>query len=63
MNDSKNETKVIRAKELIQIFKDIKESKSDSRFCFILGAGASVDSGIPSGSKLAKINKFFKLTG
>ena len=54
MSDSKDETKAIKAKELIQIFKDIKESKSDSRFCFILGAGVSVTSGIPSGSTLAK---------
>jgi NAD-dependent SIR2 family protein deacetylase len=30
------------------------DSSSDSRYCFILGAGASVESGIPSGQKLAQ---------
>jgi len=40
--------------EFLRIFKDNKASKSESRFCFILGAGASVSSDIESGASLAK---------
>lgn len=40
--------------EFLRIFKDNKASKAESRFCFILGAGASVASGIDSGATLSK---------
>lgn len=47
--------KSINQKQLVQIFKDVKELDSDeTRFCFLLGAGASVSSGIPTGWTLAK---------
>ena len=42
--------KVLSAKKFIQVFKESSENKQ--RFCFILGAGASVDSGIPTGNQL-----------
>ena len=42
--------KVLSAKKFIQVFKESTENKQ--RFCFILGAGASVDSGIPTGNQL-----------
>ena len=44
----------ISTKQLISVFKDIDENSRDQMFCFILGAGASVDAGIPSGATLAK---------
>ncbi len=44
----------INLKQFLRIFKDNKAAKSDSRFCFILGAGASVSSGIKSGATLSK---------
>jgi len=44
----------ISFREFLRIFKDNEASKSESRFCFILGAGASVSSGIKSGASLAK---------
>jgi len=40
------------------ILKDIHKSSENRKFCFIIGAGASVKSGIPSGEELAK--KWFK---
>ena len=40
--------------ELLQLIKDVKTNKAAQPFCFILGSGASVSSGIPSGNKLAK---------
>ena len=40
----------------VELVEQIKEANSDGgRFCFILGAGASVESGIPTGNKLEKI--------
>lgn len=42
--------KILSAKKFIQVFKESTENKQ--RFCFILGAGASVDSGIPTGNQL-----------
>ena len=39
-----------KKKKFIQVFKESSENKQ--RFCFILGAGASVDSGIPTGNQL-----------
>lgn len=43
-------SKILSAKKFIQVFKESTENKQ--RFCFILGAGASVDSGIPTGNQL-----------
>ena len=55
--------KEITQKDLVRIFKDNYENKSDTRFVFLLGAGASVQSGISSANKLAKkwIEKFDNL--
>ena len=44
------ESKILSAKKFIQIFKESTEN--NQRFCFILGSGASVESGIPSGGIL-----------
>ncbi len=44
--------KKISQNELLQVFKD-KKNHADGGMCFLLGAGASVNSNIPSGSKLA----------
>ncbi len=46
--------KEITQKDLVRIFKDNYENKSDTRFVFLLGAGASVQSGISSANTLAK---------
>jgi len=43
-------SRIISAKRLSQLIKE--SSESSERFCFILGSGASVESGIPSGSSL-----------
>lgn len=43
-------SRILSAKKFIQIFKESTENKQ--RFCFILGAGASVDSGILTGNQL-----------
>ncbi|MBU1577591.1 MAG: hypothetical protein KJ869_10365, partial [Candidatus Edwardsbacteria bacterium] len=47
-----NEFKKISLKKFLSTF--IDEDKSETRFCFILGAGASKQSGIPTGGELAK---------
>ncbi len=47
------EIKIISQKNLERIFKDNKINKSDTRFIFLLGAGSSVQSGIPSAYGLA----------
>ena len=44
-------SRILSAKNLSQIIKESTENR-DQRFCFILGSGASVESGIPSGSTL-----------
>ncbi|UTJ07426.1 TPR end-of-group domain-containing protein [Arcobacter roscoffensis] len=44
----------INQNNLVRILKDNHKNKSDTRFVFLLGAGASVQSEIPSASKLAK---------
>lgn len=45
----------INQKQLVKIFKDIKRLNSEEiRFCFLLGAGASQSSGIPTGWELSK---------
>ena len=43
-------SRIISAKSLSQMIKEAAES--GQRFCFILGSGASVESGIPSGGSL-----------
>lgn len=45
---------VMNPQEFLRLFKDNSSSQSESRFCFIIGAGASVQSGIQSGQTLAK---------
>lgn len=49
-----SQTKILTLNEFIQLFKDDKNSCSTSKYCFLLGAGASVPSGIPSANTLAK---------
>lgn len=45
----------INQKRLVKMFQDIKRLKSDdSRFCFLIGAGASKSSGIKTGWELAQ---------
>lgn len=41
-----------REKGLVQEFKRLNQSMESRRFCFVLGAGASVTSGIPAGGTL-----------
>ena len=48
------EPKIISFNKFLRVFKDNHGSKSESRFCFIIGAGASVASGIKSGEALAR---------
>ena len=44
----------INQKRLVKLFKDIKRLNSDeSRFCFLIGAGASKSSGIKTGWELS----------
>ncbi|MES2654999.1 MAG: hypothetical protein V4620_05380 [Bacteroidota bacterium] len=43
----------ISTKKFASVFRDIHKSSTDRRFCFILGAGASKSSGIPTGFDLA----------
>ena len=43
----------IQQKDLERIFKDNHQNESDTRFIFLLGAGSSVQSDIPSANKLA----------
>lgn len=43
-------SRILTASKFIQVFKESAENKQ--RFCFILGSGASVDSGIPTGNEL-----------
>ncbi|MBP1680932.1 MAG: hypothetical protein H6Q35_1271 [Proteobacteria bacterium] len=49
-----SKTKILTLNEFIQLFKDDSNSCSTSKYCFLLGAGASVPSGIPSANTLAK---------
>ncbi len=47
--------KSINQKRLVTLFKDIKRLDSvENRFCFLIGAGASKSSGIPTGWELSK---------
>ncbi len=43
-------SRILTASKFIQVFKESAENKQ--RFCFILGSGTSVDSGIPTGNEL-----------
>ncbi|MCK5312919.1 MAG: tetratricopeptide repeat protein, partial [Desulfobacteraceae bacterium] len=48
--------KEITQKQLVNMFGDIKRLESDdNRFCFLIGAGASMTSGIPTGWTLSQI--------
>ncbi|GAT63819.1 tetratricopeptide repeat protein [Paludibacter jiangxiensis] len=48
------EPKIISQERLVRMFKDIKRLNSeDTRFCFLIGAGASKSSGIKTGWELA----------
>ncbi|MCD4817390.1 MAG: SIR2 family protein [Candidatus Cloacimonetes bacterium] len=52
--------KTINQNQLIRIFKDSKENKlNEVRFCFLIGAGASRSSNIPTGWELA--NKWYNV--
>lgn len=52
-NGKKGKPKTMAVKTFLRHFIDItKSSNTDSRFCFILGAGASKQSGIPTGGEL-----------
>jgi len=53
-----NPIKLISNKQFLRIFKDNFDNKSESRFCFIIGSGASVNSAIKSGDALS--NKWLK---
>ncbi len=44
----------IPVKEFANLFRSIHDENADTRFCFILGAGASRNSGIKTGGQLAK---------
>ena len=44
-------SRILSAKSLSRLIKESTEN-CEQRFCFILGSGASVESGIPSGSTL-----------
>ncbi|MDE7252694.1 MAG: tetratricopeptide repeat protein, partial [Acetatifactor sp.] len=46
-----SKSRILSAKSLSRMIKESTEN-SEQRFCFILGSGASVESGIPSGSTL-----------
>jgi len=54
-----NEPKKLTLDEFLRIFKDNKATNSSSKYCFLLGAGASVSSGIPLGGELAE--KWYKV--
>ena len=55
-NKKEKSPKRISQKSLVRMFKDIKRLESDdNRFCFLIGAGASKSSGIPTGWELSKI--------
>ena len=54
-NMNKKQTSRIDQKRLVKLFKDIKRLNSDeSRFCFLIGAGASKSSGIKTGWELSE---------
>ena len=55
MQDMEINATQIDQKRLVSLFKDIKRLNSDeTRFCFLIGAGASKSSGIKTGGELSK---------
>ena len=55
MKKDKKKPNRINQNRLVRIFKDVKRVNSeDIRFCFLIGAGASKSSGIPTGWELAR---------
>ena len=52
MNKIIEDYKIISTGQLVRAIKEGKDN--DERFCFILGSGASVSSGIPSGIELER---------
>lgn len=44
---------ILRLEKFVRMFKDSVLDKQDIRYCFILGSGASITSGVESGAKLA----------
>jgi len=52
LNNPFEEPKKLRTKTLLEHFTSNK--REDKKFCFILGAGASKQSGIPTGKELVK---------
>lgn len=53
MSDEKEDLKVITSDKLIKIISR-NTLKNGEKYCFILGAGASFKSGIPTGGTIAK---------
>jgi tetratricopeptide (TPR) repeat protein len=45
-------TRILKLEQFVRMFKDNVLDKQDIRYCFILGSGASITSGVPSGAKL-----------
>lgn len=52
MNNSIPDERILTVNQLIREI--VESNQNGSRFCFILGSGASVESGIPTGSELEK---------
>ncbi len=44
--------RILRLEQFVHIFKDSVKSKQDIRYCFVLGSGASITSGVDSGATL-----------
>ncbi|ATR89860.1 hypothetical protein CS544_01205 [Porphyromonas gingivalis] len=44
----------ITSKQLVRMLKDASGESKGTKFCFLIGAGASMSSGIPSGADLAR---------
>jgi tetratricopeptide (TPR) repeat protein len=43
---------ILKLEQFVRMFKDSVLDKQDIRYCFILGSGASITSGVPSGARL-----------
>ena len=46
--------KTITSRQLVRMLKDASGESKGTKFCFLIGAGASMSSGIPSGADLAR---------
>src|ERR1039457_7628427 len=44
--------RILKLEQFVRMFKDSVLDKQDIRYCFILGSGASITSGVPSGATL-----------